>query len=77
MRRNWLSEEDAERQAIAIEGYWRARGHDVRVWVERADNVPTKGSRGKLGGAWIVRSTLCSGLPQAATRRRLIPITVS
>lgn len=59
----WLndtfSEKGAREVKAQIEDYWRQRGYEVQVYIEKKGFVPTL-----RGAHWVVRSDLVDGLPR-------------
>ena len=65
---NWLddtfSRAGAEGLKARIEAYWRARGHEVTITVEKRGFVPTL-----RGAHWVLRSNMVGGWPSPVERQ--------
>lgn len=59
---DWLSEKGASVLADRIHSYWLRRGHDVKVWVELAEEARRDVIKNGHG-TYAVRSNLVNGLP--------------
>ena len=56
----------ATRLANKIRRHWRAKGHDVLVWVEEVPAGTSHREFAYRDGVYQVRSNLVNGLPRAA-----------